>query len=48
MILGADHFVILVNDLNASIETYLRLGFDAQPGGDHPLVRQSQRARRDG
>lgn len=36
MILGADHFVILVNDLNASIETYLRLGFDAQPGGDHP------------
>jgi catechol 2,3-dioxygenase-like lactoylglutathione lyase family enzyme len=36
VILGADHVVVLVNDLNAAIETYRRLGFDAQPGGEHP------------
>ncbi len=36
MIRGADHVVVLVNDLNAAIETYRRLGFNAQPGGEHP------------
>lgn len=38
MILGADHIVILVNELNAAIETYRRLGFDAQLGGEHPTT----------
>ncbi len=36
MIQGIDHIVILVNDLTAAIETYRLLGFDAQPGGEHP------------
>lgn len=38
MIQGIDHIVILVNDLNAAIETYRHLGFDAQPGGEHPTT----------
>jgi len=33
---GFDHFIILVNNLDAAIQTYRRLGFDAQPGGEHP------------
>jgi len=36
MITGFDHFIVLVNDLNAAIETYRRLGFDARAGGEHP------------
>jgi catechol 2,3-dioxygenase-like lactoylglutathione lyase family enzyme len=36
MITGFDHFIILVNDLAAAIETYRRLGFDARAGGEHP------------
>jgi len=37
MITGFDHFIVLVNDLNAAIETYRRLGFDARAGGEHPV-----------
>ncbi|MEW5720250.1 MAG: VOC family protein [Chloroflexota bacterium] len=36
MITGFDHFIVLVNDLDAAIETYRRLGFDARAGGQHP------------
>ncbi|MDE3088200.1 MAG: VOC family protein [Chloroflexota bacterium] len=31
-----DHFIILVNDLAAAIETYHALGFDVRAGGEHP------------
>jgi len=37
MITGFDHFIVLVNDLNAASETYRRLGFDARAGGEHPV-----------
>lgn len=33
---GFDHFIVLVNDLTAAMETYRRLGFDARAGGEHP------------
>ena len=36
MITGFDHFIVLVNDLNAAIEAYRKLGFDARAGGEHP------------
>jgi catechol 2,3-dioxygenase-like lactoylglutathione lyase family enzyme len=36
MITGLDHVIILVNNLNTAIETYRGLGFDVQPGGEHP------------
>ena len=36
MITGFDHFIVLVNDLDAAIESYRRLGFDARAGGQHP------------
>ncbi len=36
MITGFDHFIVLVNDLAAAIETYRKLGFDARAGGQHP------------
>ncbi|CAG0941104.1 hypothetical protein ANRL1_00380 [Anaerolineae bacterium] len=36
MLTGFDHFIVVVNDLNAGIETYRRLGFDARAGGEHP------------
>jgi catechol 2,3-dioxygenase-like lactoylglutathione lyase family enzyme len=36
MITGFDHFIVLVDDLDAAIETYRRLGFDARAGGAHP------------
>jgi hypothetical protein len=35
-ITGFDHFIVLVNNLDAAMQTYRRLGFDAQPGGAHP------------
>jgi len=35
-IIGFDHFIILVNDLAAAMQTYRRLGFDARAGGEHP------------
>lgn len=35
MITGLDHFVILVNDLEAAMESYSSLGFYVQPGGEH-------------
>jgi len=31
-----DHAMIAVPELNRGIDTYLRLGFSVQPGGDHP------------
>jgi len=36
MITGFDHIVILVEDLEAGIEQYRRLGFNVTPGGKHP------------
>jgi catechol 2,3-dioxygenase-like lactoylglutathione lyase family enzyme len=37
MLLGLDHIVIAVNDLEAAIEDYRRLGFTVVPGGKHPV-----------
>jgi Glyoxalase-like domain len=31
-----DHFIILVNDLAAAMETYRTLGFEVHAGGEHP------------
>ena len=31
-----DHAMIAVPELNRGIDTYVRLGFSVQPGGDHP------------
>jgi hypothetical protein len=36
MLTGFDHFIVLVNDLNAAISAFQRLGFDARAGGEHP------------
>ncbi len=36
MITGFDHFIILVGDLNRGIETFRKVGFEVQPGGEHP------------
>ena len=30
-----DHFIILVHDLNAAMEQFRHIGFDARPGGEH-------------
>jgi catechol 2,3-dioxygenase-like lactoylglutathione lyase family enzyme len=35
-ILGLDHIVIAVHDLDAAIVSYRSLGFTVQPGGRHP------------
>jgi catechol 2,3-dioxygenase-like lactoylglutathione lyase family enzyme len=35
-ILGLDHIVIAVRDLDAAIASYRSLGFTVQPGGRHP------------
>src|SRR2546423_2327298 len=37
MLLGLDHIVIAVNDLEAAIADYRRLGFTVVPGGRHPV-----------
>ncbi len=36
MLIGFDHFIILVNNLDAAMESFRRLGFEVQPGGEHP------------
>ncbi|MBI5651617.1 MAG: VOC family protein [Chloroflexi bacterium] len=36
MLTGFDHFIIFVNDLDAAMQTFRRLGFDARAGGEHP------------
>src|SRR5581483_9726274 len=36
MILGIDHILIAVDDLEIAIETYEQLGFQVVPGGKHP------------
>lgn len=36
MITGFDHFVVIVSGLDPAMETYHTLGFDVQPGGEHP------------
>jgi hypothetical protein len=33
---GFDHFIILVNELTAAMETYRTLGFEVRAGGEHP------------
>ena len=35
---GFDHFIILVNNLDAAMQTYQRLGFDVRAGGQHPSM----------
>lgn len=35
---GFDHFIILVNNLDAAMQTYRRLGFDVRAGGEHPSM----------
>jgi catechol 2,3-dioxygenase-like lactoylglutathione lyase family enzyme len=37
MLLGIDHIVIAVPDLEAAIKNYERLGFTVVPGGRHPV-----------
>jgi hypothetical protein len=37
MLLGLDHIVIAVNDLDAAMKDYRRLGFTVVPGGRHPV-----------
>jgi len=37
MLLGLDHIVIAVNDLDAAMNDYRRLGFMVVPGGRHPV-----------
>jgi hypothetical protein len=37
MLLGIDHLVIVVNDLDAAAADYRRLGFTVVPGGRHPV-----------
>jgi len=36
MIIGLDHFIVLVNDLATAMQTYRRLGFEVHAGGEHP------------
>lgn len=36
MILGIDHILIAVNNLDQAVATYQRLGFQVARGGDHP------------
>jgi hypothetical protein len=36
MITGFDHFIILVNDLDAAMDTFRRMGFEVGTGGEHP------------
>ncbi len=36
MITGFDHFIILVGDLKRGMENFRELGFEVQPGGEHP------------
>ncbi len=36
MFTGLDHFIVLVNDLNAAVETFRSIGFDVRAGGEHP------------
>ncbi len=38
MIIGVDHIVIAVESVERAMETYRRLGFDAQAGGEHPRM----------
>lgn len=37
MLLGIDHMVIVVRDLEAAIKSYQQLGFTVVPGGRHPV-----------
>ena len=37
MLLGLDHIVIVVRDLEAASKDYARLGFTVVPGGRHPV-----------
>lgn len=36
MLIGIDHVVILVTDLDEATQQYKRLGFSVMPGGQHP------------
>src|SRR5262245_34457679 len=37
MLLGIDHIVVVVRDLEAAMKDYARLGFTVVPGGRHPV-----------
>jgi len=36
MLTGFDHFIILVNELDAAMSAFRRLGFEVRAGGEHP------------
>ncbi len=36
MIIGVDHVLVAVDNLDDAMETYRQLGFQVQPGGEHP------------
>ena len=38
MLLGVDHLVVVVPDLQTAIESYEQLGFTVVPGGRHPVA----------
>jgi catechol 2,3-dioxygenase-like lactoylglutathione lyase family enzyme len=38
MLLGIDHVLIAVQDLELAVEVYQKLGFQVLPGGDHPKM----------
>jgi catechol 2,3-dioxygenase-like lactoylglutathione lyase family enzyme len=37
MLVGIDHLVIVVTELEAAVASYRRLGFTVEPGGRHPI-----------
>ncbi|OGQ81258.1 MAG: hypothetical protein A3F90_11200 [Deltaproteobacteria bacterium RIFCSPLOWO2_12_FULL_60_19] len=41
MLLGVDHIVITVRDLDAAARDYAKLGFTVVPGGKHPVGTQN-------
>ncbi len=38
MIIGVDHILIAVESVEKAMDTYRRLGFDVQAGGEHPRM----------
>ena len=43
-VIGIDHAVVMVRDLDKSAENYKRLGFTVSPRGIYPLRRIRQRS----
>ncbi len=38
MIIGVDHVLVAIDDMDAAAKAYRRLGFEVQPGGEHPRM----------